>query len=135
MGAKRGKTANRSTTLAINAAQSFSRLSLATAHGSVLTTANQHGDVRPAWITNSEPVSSAAEPSPSTATVQRGRVRDHVPQKVVTVVGVKRLNKRAPVYNLTVDAVHEYYANGVLVHNCDAARYLAWGLRHMGASE
>lgn len=30
-----------------------------------------------------------------------------------------------PVYNLTVGGVPEFYANGVLVHNCDAAFY-AW---------
>lgn len=30
---------------------------------------------------------------------------------------------RRPVYNLTVDGNPEYYANGVLVHNCDALRY------------
>jgi hypothetical protein len=27
------------------------------------------------------------------------------------------------VYNITVDEAHEYYANDVLVSNCDAARY------------
>lgn len=27
------------------------------------------------------------------------------------------------VYNLTVEGTHEFFANGVLVHNCDAARY------------
>lgn len=32
--------------------------------------------------------------------------------------------KPADVYNLTVDGDHEFYANGVLVHNCDALRYL-----------
>lgn len=31
--------------------------------------------------------------------------------------------ERRPVYNLTVDDAPEYYANGVLVHNCDALRY------------
>lgn len=30
---------------------------------------------------------------------------------------------RADVYNLTVDEHHEYFAHGVLVSNCDAARY------------
>lgn len=28
-----------------------------------------------------------------------------------------------PVYNLTVTGQPEYFAAGVLVHNCDAARY------------
>jgi len=30
----------------------------------------------------------------------------------------------AAVFNLTVEGEHEYFANGVLVSNCDAARYL-----------
>ena len=30
---------------------------------------------------------------------------------------------RADVYNLSVDGVHAYVANGVLVHNCDALGY------------
>ena len=33
----------------------------------------------------------------------------------------------APVYNLTVSGVPEYFANGLLVHNCDATRYLLMG--------
>jgi len=28
------------------------------------------------------------------------------------------------VYNLSVEDAHEFYANGVLVHNCDASRYV-----------
>lgn len=36
--------------------------------------------------------------------------------------------KPADVYNLTVDAAHEFFAGGVLVHNCDALRYLAINL-------
>lgn len=31
--------------------------------------------------------------------------------------------KRQAVYNLTVDGEHEYFANGILVSNCDALRY------------
>ena len=27
------------------------------------------------------------------------------------------------VYDLNVDTTHEYFANGLLVHNCDAMRY------------
>ena len=33
-----------------------------------------------------------------------------------------------PVYNLTVEHDNEYYANGVLVHNCDSLQYLTMGL-------
>ena len=37
-----------------------------------------------------------------------------------------------PVYNLTVEGVHCYYANGVLVHNCDSATQAVWWLRGRG---
>jgi len=40
------------------------------------------------------------------------------------VVGVRPLNYSAPVYNLTVENSHQFYANGILVANCDAVRYL-----------
>lgn len=30
---------------------------------------------------------------------------------------------RRPVFNLTVEGYPEYFANGVLVHNCDTMRY------------
>ena len=32
------------------------------------------------------------------------------------------------VYNLTVEGEHDFFANGILTHNCDAARY---GLVHL----
>jgi predicted phage terminase large subunit-like protein len=35
------------------------------------------------------------------------------------ISAVERLNTREPVYNLTVETVNEYVANGVVVHNCD----------------
>jgi hypothetical protein len=31
-----------------------------------------------------------------------------------------------PVYNLTVEGEHEFFANGILVSNCDGAEYAAW---------
>ena len=34
----------------------------------------------------------------------------------------------SPVYNITVEDNHEYYANGILVHNCDAAVWLWYWL-------
>lgn len=39
------------------------------------------------------------------------------------VVGVFTDGKKAKVYNLAVKGSHEYFANGVLSHNCDALRY------------
>ena len=44
----------------------------------------------------------------------------------VVVRQVNALETRKAVYNLTVDGAHEYFANGVLVHNCDALRGLIW---------
>lgn len=41
----------------------------------------------------------------------------------VHVLGVSVERGRQPVYNLTVDGNPEFYANGVLVHNCDTMRY------------
>lgn len=32
-------------------------------------------------------------------------------------------------FNLSVDGAPEFFANGVLVHNCDAERYGAMGTR------
>ena len=37
-----------------------------------------------------------------------------------------------PVYNLTVDEAHCYYANGILVHNCDTVAYALRYLRESG---
>jgi hypothetical protein len=34
------------------------------------------------------------------------------------------LKQRQSVYNLTVEHAHSYYANGILVHNCDALSYI-----------
>lgn len=45
------------------------------------------------------------------------------PLRVYTVTGAPTYKGSAPVFNLTIEDTHEYFANGVLVHNCDAARY------------
>lgn len=47
-------------------------------------------------------------------------------QSIVTRIVKQRLEERERVYDLMVEDCHEYYANGVLVHNClDAIRYVA----------
>lgn len=38
----------------------------------------------------------------------------------VHVLSVTELSERRPVFNITVDGEHVYYANGILTHNCDA---------------
>lgn len=37
-----------------------------------------------------------------------------------------------PVYNLTIEGEHEFFANGILVHNCDGATNLILGLAETG---
>ncbi len=37
---------------------------------------------------------------------------------VDTIQSIEATDIRIPVYNLWVDDVHEFYANGILVHNC-----------------
>lgn len=37
----------------------------------------------------------------------------------------------APVYNISVEGAAEYFANGILVHNCDAFRYLLMSWPHL----
>ena len=36
-----------------------------------------------------------------------------------TIASVKRLAKREDVYDIAVEGAHEFFANGILVHNCD----------------
>ncbi len=82
------------------------------------TIANQHGDASVESITSSGFVPSADSRLQLIA-IQR---RDTAP---IYVVSVHAESEPKAVYNLTVDGVHEYYANGVLVSNCDCLRYLA----------
>jgi hypothetical protein len=39
---------------------------------------------------------------------------------------------KRPVYGLLVEDAHEFFANGVLVHNCDALVWLIQGLVDQG---
>ena len=48
--------------------------------------------------------------------------------RFVKVVRRIETKSRRKVYNIKVDDMREYYANGILVHNCDAMRYLAMDL-------
>ncbi|MCA1590911.1 MAG: hypothetical protein LC734_11125, partial [Acidobacteria bacterium] len=46
----------------------------------------------------------------------------------VFAVEVVPQNIAIPVYNLSVADHPEFFANGVLVHNCDAGRYASYSL-------
>lgn len=56
--------------------------------------------------------------------------KSHTVQEVAqSNIPVQKRNGKT-VYNLTVEDCHEYYANGILVHNCyDAAKYILMYLR------
>jgi hypothetical protein len=86
---------------------------------SVPATASNAQEPHPALTTKQEPVSSVESRLLSTDTQEIG----HVPDRAVRLLGVKPLGKRL-VWNLTVEDAHEYFANGILTHNCDCARYL-----------
>lgn len=80
--------------------------------------ANPHGDVTQESTTSRSPASGAGNSSPATST-----------QSTVFAVEVVRANTVLPctakrVYDLTVDGAHEFFAGGILVHNCiDGLRY------------
>lgn len=45
----------------------------------------------------------------------------------MSVVSVCAEEQRQPVFNLAVAGCHEYFAAGVLMHNCDVLRYALMG--------
>ena len=51
---------------------------------------------------------------------------------MIEVYSVKCTHTMRPVYNLTVEGAHCYYANGVLVHNCDTVSMALKYLRETG---
>ena len=67
-----------------------------------------------------EPAQFVAKSSPSTNIVRQSDA----------VASVSSIGISLPVYNLTVANHHEYYANGILVANCDATLYAHFYCRH-----
>jgi len=98
-----------------NVVQSLTTSTEAIKHDSVQTIANQHGGEQLELITNPEYVETVGNNSQLTNTQKR--------EHVLRVAQLRRQGRHERVYNLTVDDAHEYYANGVLVHNCDSVRY------------
>lgn len=59
-------------------------------------------------------------------------------QHVASIVGVhcyRKRKKHQPVYDISVEGAHEFFANGVLVHNCDALQYMCLGMLHIGSED
>lgn len=94
---------------------------------SVQTTANQHTGDYIEKITNRDNVPYVAQNSllinihPPKPVHVNVRVLCKVPQK-----------EKYDVYNITVADEHEYYANGILVSNCDALRYFVYSTQSTG---
>jgi phage terminase large subunit len=68
-------------------------------------------------ITKKDPVSCVPLLLPVINTLKKQRVVSNVPLNLE--------NKAAAVYDLEIEDDHCYFANGLLVSNCDAARYMA----------
>ena len=80
--------------------------------------ANPHGEGQAVLITKSEFVPTAEMSSSSTNTVKLNAV-------VAPVLSVLDTGDKYTVYDITVEDTHEFFVNGLLVHNCiDALRYL-----------
>jgi hypothetical protein len=92
---------------------------------SVPMPASPRGGVMRASMTKSGPALSVVQPSSLTDTLEKKPVPVHV----------VRVSNGSParVYSLGVDSAHEYFANGILVHNCDCLRYILYTLE--GAQE
>ncbi len=86
---------------------------------SAQTTVNQRGDENLVLMTKNAYVVYAELYS---------RLINTVKPVPVHVVAVVNLGIKESVYNLTVNKTHEYYANDLLVSNCDALRYGLAGL-------
>lgn len=84
--------------------------------GSVPTNASRQLGEIPALTTLYDHARAESD-SRSTSTLRK-------PTVPVRVLAVTRNDEREAVYNLTVEGEHEFYANGILVHNCDAMRYI-----------
>lgn len=83
--------------------------------------ANLLGAGRREWTTSSASVHSAESGSWPTST--RALAFAHTPVTSLTTGG------RAAVYNLTVEGQPEFFANGILVHNCRYG-YYSWATEH-----
>ena len=108
-----GRTGKNEPSSAKTAEKSFTpKLTIA---NSAAANANLHGEGNRESTTKRESALSAAKNLPST---------DIPKLKPVRVVAVRSLHLKRKVYNLSVDNCHEFFANGILVSNCDALRYI-----------
>ena len=119
-----GKNGSQSTSSASSVEQASTVLLADLVTDSAPTLASRRGGERVASMTKYASARTVRQSLSLTSTAS------HEP---VHVVAVRPLEKTAEVYNLTVADSPEYFANGVLVHNCDAIRYAL--ARHYGRPE
>lgn len=115
-GIERGSSASREWVSVAGAAIATRLASLALTIGFAPMLVSQHSAGLPGLMTKIAFVPSAARRFGLIATPRRGRVP-------VSVLNVCAEPDSQPVYNLTVLGEHVYFAEGVLVHNCDTMRY------------
>jgi intein/homing endonuclease len=63
-----------------------------------------------------------------------GRIRETPVQTLAPRLTVIKTGIRKPVFNLTVEDTHSFFANGILVSNCDALRYGCYSHAMFGSS-
>lgn len=112
----RSRTSKAQTASANAAERSSSRV--AVQQTSVETNASQSCAGSPVWMTKCDSAAFVQSTSKPINTANSGSV-------VARVIRVTPTGSTEEVYNLAVAECPEYFANGVLVHNCDAALY-AW---------
>jgi intein/homing endonuclease len=118
---KLGKKEKQPAKDAMNAISHLKTLLLGRLHVFVPMLASQNGEEKQGLITKQGNVNAVEKHSVQTNTKAKN---------IVLVLAVKKRTKFEAVYNLHVTDQHEFYANGVLVHNCmDAARYALMSLR------
>lgn len=96
--------------------------------GFVLAAANRPGALRPDWIAAPLSVLRAAQPSARATTVHNATAITGVQPQAVR--GRPSLVGTAPTYDLEIDGLPEFFANGILVHNCSGL--LTWAAQAAG---
>lgn len=117
--------------ISVDTAEKFSRKNLSGKSSSVPTHVRQHTEERWVSITRAVFVNSVVRNSWLTNTQNADSVQSSVPTeaeentyKLVKVKNVYKTDYSEPVYDLTVDLAHDFFANGILTSNCmDAVRY------------
>jgi hypothetical protein len=115
-----GNYANLRVCSAASATASSSTSAITRSSAPITVSRQRVGEV--GWMMYNGPAGSASRRFPLVST----RTRVTAPDSAPSVIAVLPAG-RETVYNLTVHECHEFYANGILVKNCDALRYMIAG--------